>query len=199
MWSGSSFRLIQFRTVPGDCQGVTGDLFPDGMVPHPNLSTIRLRSISWTCLLVFGGMVASTAKNCEWAPIGTLHQVIRIPGQVQQFLQAGGRIMDPAGIVGAGPPWGSVSGFPRTRGRIHPFCAKDVAFTDAVSKVSRFSPAFKMPIANGIAMAASPAAASTALRAKSSLSAARFFMIASMRFFKFAPVTPETHAIGDST
>jgi hypothetical protein len=56
-----------------------------------------------------------------------------------------------------------------------------------------------MPIANGSASAATPDAASAALRVKSSLSAARFFMMASIRLFRSALVTPETHAIGDST
>jgi hypothetical protein len=58
--------------------------------------------------------------------------------------------------------------------------------------------AFTMPITIGTARVEIPATARTVFFARFSLTTMRFFIIASIRFLRFDPVTPDTHASGDS-
>src|SRR5438445_3113162 len=59
--------------------------------------------------------------------------------------------------------------------------------------------AWLMPITKGPARAATPAAATNRLFDRVSLGAERFLMIASILRFRLPPLTPDTHAAGDST
>src|SRR5262245_3680562 len=73
------------------------------------------------------------------------------------------------------------------------FCAVEAA------DWARMKGAFIVPTTIGAAKAVIPAMARAALLAKLSLSTIRFVMIASIRFRRSAPVTPDTHTSGDST
>ena len=55
-----------------------------------------------------------------------------------------------------------------------------------------------MPIQTGTANAQIPANARTAFLAKFNLATMRFAIITSIRFWRFAAVTPDTHTSGDS-
>src|SRR5260221_7250794 len=63
---------------------------------------------------------------------------------------------------------------------------------------ARLAGAFRIPTATGAARAATAADARTAFLPKLSSPATRPARIACSRFFRFAPVTPETHASSDS-
>src|SRR5215831_5310143 len=58
--------------------------------------------------------------------------------------------------------------------------------------------AFRMPITIGTARVEIPATARTVFFAMFNLNTRRFVIITSIRFLRFDPVTPDTHARGDS-
>src|ERR1039458_4479051 len=87
-------------------------------------------------------------------------------------------------------------GFTETTSYTYPGVTADAL---CVCACARFGVACARPNTTGTAIAASPAAPSNSFLLKSNLRVAPSVMMRTIRFFKSAPVTPDTQASGDPT